>query len=71
MIAPLKDKTWLTSTAPQRQLRRARRLLADMLLADREAAEATPTPAWQAWLLSMWIVVVAVAYLVSMARSFQ
>jgi len=71
MIAPLKDKTWLTSTAPQRQLRRARRLLADMLLTEREPVEATPTPAWQAWLLCTWVVVVAVAYLISMARSFQ
>ncbi len=70
MIAPLKDSTWQSTTAEPR-LRLARRLLAGMLLAERDSAETPAVPTWQAWLACTWVVIVAVAYLASIVRSFQ
>lgn len=64
MIAPLRQPDGEPPTAPaRRELRRARRLAAAMLFAaEPDARPAPPVPKWQAWLVTGWAVLVALAY---------
>ena len=61
MIAPIRQ----TEPRPRlRGLRRAHRLVAATLLKKRRhpADGASRVPAWRAWLFTLWVVVVTVAY---------
>jgi hypothetical protein len=78
MIAPVKRRK-ASVTSPG--IHRARQVLASMLLTERprgakdgSAIPATdalpPMPAWRAWLLTAWVIVVVAAYFASMAGWF-
>lgn len=70
MIAPLRQEVWKSSQKVEPRLRRARRLLVELLWSDADDGErAAPVPAWQAWGITAWIGLVAIAYLVAMLRS--
>lgn len=72
MIAPLKSEVWETSQRVEPRMRRARRLLVELLWSDDpDARRVPPVPAWQAWLITAWIVVVALVYLTTMLRSLS
>lgn len=58
MIAPRKDES-LTVVGESR-LRRARRVAASMLVAQRRTLPAVP--AWQSWVLVTWMLTVTGAY---------
>ncbi|MHB1038109.1 MAG: hypothetical protein ACYC35_09670 [Pirellulales bacterium] len=63
MIAPLRETDQSTART-RRVLHRARHAVAAMLLEDDavKGREAPAVPAWQAWLLTCWIVIVAASY---------
>lgn len=70
MIAPLKQKEWLRPAGDERGLRRARRMIVELLGVEPPEKERMPSaPAWQAWCLALWVVFVAVAYMAAMIRS--
>ena len=65
MIAPYRDpEPDPTTSATRRELQRARRLAAAMLFAEDESQSAPlpPVPAWQAWILTAWAAIVAIAF---------
>jgi hypothetical protein len=67
MIAPLRLPDSETTEA-RRRLRRAHRLVASTLLPERtDSPSPVPAvPAWQAWMVAVWVVVVTACYLASM-----
>lgn len=72
MIAPLKSETWKSSQRVEPRVRRARRLLVELLWSDDSSTpRIPPIPTWQAWVITAWIFVVAVGYLVAMLRSLS
>ena len=63
MIAPA--RTPLSGTDPSRRaVRRARRLVAESLLAsdERRPPDAARVPAWQAWLAAIWVLTIAAVF---------
>lgn len=69
MIAPIRDHD-SPSSAMRRRLRRARLAAASTLLHVEPSLQRHKQPmvAWKAWLISTWMLVVAVAYALRMAR---
>jgi hypothetical protein len=69
MIAPLRNfDSGKVATTSSPELPKARRLAARMLFAGRTAApRPSPVPAWQAWLLTAWIVGAGTVYALIMA----
>jgi hypothetical protein len=69
MIAPARFPS--SDTDPSRRaLRRARRMVAESLLASPEPAEAEvePVSAWQAWLATIWLLMIAGIFAVAMFK---
>jgi hypothetical protein len=68
MIAPLRPPYETSGARIRReQLSRARRLMAAMLLHTGESSSQAPAMnAWQAWLLTLWAIVVSGCYLHAM-----
>jgi hypothetical protein len=69
MIAPARFPSSDTDR-PRRAIRRARRLVAQSLLASPEPAEerVSPVPVWQAWLVAIWMLMVAGVFLAAMFK---
>jgi hypothetical protein len=66
MIAPIRLPDPGT-VETRRRLRRAHRLVASTLLPPQPLSPPAPdVPAWQAWIVAGWVVVVAAYYFVSM-----
>jgi hypothetical protein len=63
MIAPARTPSPHTDHS-RRAVRRARRLIAESLLASRKSREpsARHVPAWQAWLAATWVVTIAAVF---------
>jgi hypothetical protein len=70
MIAPLRPEVWKSSQKNEPRMRRARRMLVELLWSDDiDGRPIAPVPAWQAWGITAWIVLVAIVYLSAMIRS--
>ena len=69
MIAPARFPQPPEADDPR--VRRARRRAGELLRAptDERAPLVEPTPSWQAWLMTGWIVLVVIAFFIAMIRS--
>ncbi len=67
MIAPLRQSETVVSETEHR-LRQARRMIAQRLLGRDPRAEppAPFVPAWHAWMFTIWVLAVTIAYLAAL-----
>jgi hypothetical protein len=73
MIAPYREPGESGGAAAKQSLYRARQAVASTFLRPVEEGErpAPPVPAWQAWLIALWMVSTAVVYAVLFFRGWK